>query len=99
MNKFAIIDDVNVINIIVADSLEIAQQLHPDNLCVEYTEQPAVPGGFYNKDNNLFASKQPFPEWTLDWDTMIWEAPIPYPTDGGHYHWDPQVNNWVPDIV
>jgi hypothetical protein len=30
----------------------------------------------------------------LNEDTCIWEAPIPYPTDGNFYYWDEDTLEW-----
>ena len=37
----------------------------------------------------------PFPNWTLNLDTLVWEAPVPKPTEGGPYRWDVDTNNWI----
>ena len=42
-----------------------------------------------------FAAPQPFPSWSLNKDTYLWEAPIPYPTDGKLYNWDEDAQAWV----
>ena len=36
---------------------------------------------------------QPYPSWT--WDGLMWQPPIPYPTDGGAYQWDEDGQQWV----
>ena len=47
--KFAVIDGNKVFNIIVADSLEVAQEVSNNFQCVEYTdENPAVIGWTYD---------------------------------------------------
>ena len=43
-----------------------------------------------------FAAPQPYPSWTLNPETYLWEAPVPYPTDGGNYTWDEATQSWVP---
>lgn len=42
-----------------------------------------------------FIPPQPFPSWTLNPDTALWDAPVPYPTDGGMYSWDEDTLAWV----
>lgn len=42
-----------------------------------------------------FIPPQPFPSWTLNPDTALWDAPVPYPTDGGMYVWDEDTLSWV----
>lgn len=49
MKKFAVINDNLVINTIIADSKEIAEQCNPGLICVEYTdENPAGIGWLYD---------------------------------------------------
>jgi hypothetical protein len=49
MATYAVIKDETVVNVIVADSQEVAEQCNPGNTCVEYTqENPAVVGGTWN---------------------------------------------------
>ena len=50
----------------------------------------------YTWDGVGFAAPQPFPSWTLNKDTYLWESPVPYPTDGAQYTWDEATKSWVP---
>lgn len=45
-------------------------------------------GYHYDKANDAFYAPQPFPSWTLNEDTFLWQAPVQYPTDGVFYIWD-----------
>lgn len=57
MATFAVIEDGIVINTIVADSQEIAEE-HTGKTCVEYTvEKPALIGWTY--DDGVFANPNP----------------------------------------
>ena len=49
----------------------------------------------YGWDGIGFFAPQPFPSWTKNADTYLWEAPIPMPTDGKIYTWDEASLNWV----
>ena len=42
-----------------------------------------------------FAAPQPFPSWTKNPDTYLWEAPTPAPQDGKMYTWDEATTSWV----
>ena len=42
-----------------------------------------------------FAAPQPFPSWTLNQDTYLWEAPVAMPAEGGPFTWDEKAGNWV----
>ena len=52
-------------------------------------------GDTYDATRDAFISTQPYPSWTLDEDTCIWEAPVAYPDDGKWYKWDEDTTNWV----
>jgi hypothetical protein len=55
----------------------------------------------YTFDGTGFYAPQPFPSWTLNQDSYLWEPPVPYPTDIGtpespkFYQWDETTKNWV----
>lgn len=36
-----------------------------------------------------------YPSWIKNNEKNIWEAPVPYPTDGKTYSWDEQTTNWL----
>jgi hypothetical protein len=52
-------------------------------------------GYTYDATNDVFYAPKPFPSWTLNESTWLWESPIPYPTDGKKYRWDESTTNWV----
>lgn len=43
----------------------------------------------------VFYAPQPYPSWILNTETFLWEAPVPYPTDGKVYNWDEATQSWV----
>ena len=49
----------------------------------------------YTWDGTGFAAPQPYPSWTLNQDSYIWESPVPYPTDDKKYAWDEETQEWV----
>ena len=52
MATYAVIDNELVVNVILADSKEIADQCNPGFICVEYTtENPAAIGWTYDGTN------------------------------------------------
>lgn len=51
-------------------------------------------GFTYDPDRDAFIAPQPFPTWTLDEATFLWEPPVPYPQDGGQYGWDEDSLSW-----
>ena len=47
---------------------------------------------------NIPQPQQPYPSWTWNNETSVWESPIPYPQDGQMYLWDEDLGNWVEHI-
>lgn len=66
----------------------------------EITEDPgfrknyACIGMIYDEVRDAFYYEQPYPSWTLNEDTCLWEAPTPYPNDGKSYIWNEEDTNW-----
>jgi hypothetical protein len=52
-------------------------------------------GYTYDAQRDAFIPPQPFPSWTLNEDTCLWDAPVAYPTDGERYQWDEATTSWV----
>ena len=49
----------------------------------------------YDSAKDAFYAPQPFPSWTLDDDTCLWEASVVYPADDKDYRWDEDTTAWV----
>ena len=54
-------------------------------------------GFIYDEDLDAFIPPKPFDSWLLNEETCLWEAPEPYPTDGKHYNWDEETQDWIED--
>lgn len=52
-------------------------------------------GYTYDADRDAFIPPQPFPSWTLNEETCLWDAPTAYPDDGQPYYWDEATLAWV----
>ena len=52
-------------------------------------------GYTYDEERDAFIPPQPFPSWTLNEDTCLWDAPTPYPDDGKPYAWNEATLAWV----
>ena len=52
-------------------------------------------GMIYDKTRDAFYWPQPYPSYILNEDSCIWEAPVPYPTDGQFYVWDETIKAWI----
>ena len=48
-------------------------------------------GFVYDSDKDAFYEPQPYPSWTLNDTTCIWESPITKPDDTSGYYWDESV--------
>lgn len=49
----------------------------------------------YAWDGVGFAPAKPYPSWVMNNFSYLWEAPVPYPTDGKIYVWDESTTSWV----
>ena len=56
-------------------------------------------GYSYDATRDAFIPPKPYASWLLDEQTCLWNAPVPYPTDGGRYTWNESTQAWdaVPD--
>ena len=51
-------------------------------------------GYYYDSIRDAFIPPKPFPSWTLNEDTCLWDSPVPYPNDGKMYTWNEDILNW-----
>jgi hypothetical protein len=51
-------------------------------------------GYTYDQELDAFIPPKPYASWILNEDTALWEAPIPYPTDGEFYTWNEEDLSW-----
>lgn len=56
-------------------------------------------GYIYDRVRDAFYAPQPYPSWNLNEESCLWEAPIPYPTDGNFYEWDEEKKDWIIVII
>lgn len=56
-------------------------------------------GYTYDYEQDAFIPPQPFPSWSLNQETCLWDAPTPRPSDGLPYVWDENTLSWVEVIV
>lgn len=55
----------------------------------------AMIGGIYDEELDAFIEQQPYPSWSLNMETFLWEAPVPEPNDGIYlYAWDEENQEW-----
>jgi len=51
-------------------------------------------GFTYDATRDAFYAPQPYPSWTLNETSCIWEPPVAYPTDGERYNWNEETQSW-----
>ena len=52
-------------------------------------------GYTYDPVADHFFAPQPYPSWTKNSSTYLWEAPTPMPIDDKHYTWDEPTTSWI----
>ena len=51
-------------------------------------------GYYYDSIRDAFIPPKPFPSWTLNEESCLWDSPVPYPNDGKMYTWNEDILNW-----
>ena len=51
-------------------------------------------GHIYDRHKDAFYEPQPYPSWTLNTTTCLWEPPVAYPSDDKSYVWDETTKSW-----
>lgn len=52
-------------------------------------------GGVYDPTYDVFSPPRAYASWGFNPETVEWEPPIPYPSDGGSHVWDEATLSWV----
>lgn len=88
MSYYAIIENNKVVNVIVAESQDIAEKA--TNLSA--IETTGVPWINWTLEDGSWRPPSPYPSWI--WQENSWVAPIPMPEDENVYVWDEDSQNW-----
>ena len=51
-------------------------------------------GYAYDSQRDAFIPPQPYPSWTLNEDTCLWDCPVAIPTEGGPFVWNETNQTW-----
>lgn len=51
-------------------------------------------GYYYDSIRDAFIPPKPYPSWTLNEESCLWDSPVPYPNDGKMYRWNEDILNW-----
>ena len=92
MADFAIVEDVTVVNVIVAEDEGAAEAVSGfDVLRIV----DGVPGMGWTLESDGWRQPAPFPSWV--WNDTAWEAPVPMPEsdDTGWCVWDEDAQDWA----
>ncbi len=54
-------------------------------------------GYTYDSTRDAFIPPKPYPSWTLNEDTCLWDCPVAMPTEGGPYTWNETNQSW--DVI
>ena len=100
VNNEVILDENNVEQ--EALGIDFIHNLYNDNTTVwvqtsynnSFRKNYAGIGHTYDETRDAFYAPQPYPSWTLNETTCIWECPEPYPDDGEHYKWNEETLSW-----
>ncbi len=52
-------------------------------------------GYTYDSDKDAFYAPKPYPSWSLNDTTCLWEAPVSKPDPSKEYRWDEDTTSWV----
>jgi len=59
-----------------------------------FRKNTAVIGCTYDETRDAFIFNKPYPSFTLNETTCLWDAPTPYPDDGKEYIWNEDTLTW-----
>jgi len=103
MSKYAKINLENIVeNIIVCEDSQISTLSGNYIKETENTNRAEI-GYEYSLEKNKFKAHQPYESWTLNEETLIWEAPVQIP-EGAEispfgtvigYRWDEDSQGWI----
>ena len=51
-------------------------------------------GYTYDESRDAFIPPSPYPSWTLNDDTCLWDCPVAHPNDGEIYSWNEADQSW-----
>jgi len=51
-------------------------------------------GYTYDQARDAFIPPKPYPSWTLNETTCVWDSPVAYPTNGNVYKWNETNQAW-----
>ena len=52
-------------------------------------------GYTYDSTRDAFYTPKPYPSWTLNETTCLWDCPVAYPSDDKNYAWNEETTSWT----
>ena len=108
MAHYAKVEDGVVTQVIVADNKEWCQanlggtwvQTSYNTYANQHPEGRPLHKNYagigYTFDGTGFAAPQPYPSWTKNTESYLWQAPTPMPVEEGKFfNWDEPTLSWV----
>ena len=111
MAHYAFLDENNIVTEVIVgkDETELIEGLTPEEWYGNFRDQRCVRtsyngnirknyagiGMIYDPVRDVFYAPALFESWVLNENTLQWEPPTPYPTDGLTYWWDEPSQSWV----
>lgn len=91
MATFAIHDGQKVVNVIVADSQSVAEEVTG----LSAIESSGTPWFGWTMESEGWRKPSPYPSWV--WDGSDWAAPVERPSDteDGWYEWNEDSVSWI----
>jgi hypothetical protein len=59
-----------------------------------FRKNHASVGYTYDEDRDAFIPPKPYPSWTLNETSCLWEAPVAMPDDDNRYIWNESTQTW-----
>jgi hypothetical protein len=76
---------------LLGENTNWVQTSYNGNFRVRYTGV----GYTYDAGRDAFIPPKPYDSWILNNDTLLWDPPIPQPTDGKKYAWFEPNKEWI----
>ena len=94
MNNYAMHDGERVLDVIIAETAELAEALTGLTAVAVTASGPGI-GWTLDAAGWRSPDPSPYPSWTWDYTTGGYVSPVLYPGDGAVYWWDEEQGDWV----
>ena len=99
MRNFAVIENEIITNVIIADTIEIAEEVTGKTCMLLEEDSRLGIGWFWDEANNCYLSPKPYPSWNWDNINNVWVAPVELvvtdPLTFLNPVWDEESLSWV----